>query len=1077
MAKIVGTKGLAMNDTRIFTNAPGNTLLARFKSILADNVQFVDILVGYFRISGFNQLYESLRDKEQIRILVGLNLDKQSYTFIDAAKQQETQTEMTLSAEETKQAFVSAFTHEADTTGDEKSLRESHRLFIELLTQKKLIIKAHPSQNIHAKVYIMRFRNPPRSDYGKVITGSSNFSANGFQDQYEFNVELKDESDVRASENIFNQLWAEAVDVTADMISGPKPGVLDDAITPYDVYLKFLTEYFRNHVDTQRLKPIFEINSKFKSLQYQIDAVISAQQMLATYGGVFLADVVGLGKTYMAAMLALQLDGPCLVVAPPALLDDNSAGSWSNVFRALGVSRAKVTSLGKLQETIDQGIADFKYVIVDEAHRFKGDATQRYALLKEICQQKGVILLSATPYNNNPKDILSQLSLFLDPRNSRIPGIPNIEKFFQSLERKLAGVHRINDSARYMQIVRDNAAELRAKVLRYVMVRRTRTEITTYYAEDLRKQDIVFPTVADPISMYYKMTPLESKIFDDTLKVLAPGVLHYARYRTLSEEYYRGPKENISEQGSVNLATFMRILLVKRLESSFFAFQETLKRFIVSYEHMIASYKNGTIYTSRRDSVRLFDAIESGDVDTIDALLADDRAQAYPASDLDPIFLEHLVEDVDQLRDIAARWQTLRRDPKWDAFKHELQTRIIDGVALAHQKLVIFTEYADTAERLAQQIREIEPRTLVYTSKSDDEQRRRVVANFDANSNQPSNEYRIIVTTDVLAEGVNMHQSCVVINYDLPWNPSKLMQRVGRVNRVGTKFTTLYTINFFPSDEGEKQIALADSARAKINAFIHLLGNDARLLSDDEEIISHGFFDDLMSGAQLNPPSEPQSELKYLNFIMHIRDTQPELFARIMQLSRKIFSARTHHPHAAHKSIVSYFRQGELDRFWMSAPGHHPREIDFFVMVAALECAADQARSKLDEEYFFTTLQDHKQSEYQARQQLDESGTSTLSGHESRVISRLQTKQFKAYYQPVADKRAFVQQVINAIKAGRIPAKLITQIANALSKTNDNDEIMSLLQTKISSTFFRTPSSTTATPTGYDGVVLAEYFS
>jgi hypothetical protein len=210
---------------------------------------------------------------------------------------------------------------------------------------------------------------------------------------------------------------------------------------------------------------------------------------------------------------------------------------------------------------------------------------------------------------------------------------------------------------------------------------------------------------------------------------------------------------------------------------------------------------------------------------------------------------------------------------------------------------------------------------------------------------------------------------------------------------------------------------------------------------------------------------------------MHIRDTQPELFARIMQLSRKIFSARTHHPHALHKSIVSYFRQGELDRFWMSAPGHHPREIDFFVMVAALECAADQARSKLDEEYFFTTLQDHKQSEYQARQQLDESGTSTLSGHESRVISRLQTKQFKAYYQPVADKRAFVQQVINAIKAGRIPAKLITQIANALSKTNDNDEIMSLLQTKISSTFFRTPSSTTATPTGYDGVVLAEYFS
>jgi superfamily II DNA/RNA helicase len=143
--------------------------------------------------------------------------------------------------------------------------------------------------------------------------------------------------------------------------------------------------------------------------------------------------------------------------------------------------------------------------------------------------------------------------------------------------------------------------------------------------------------------------------------------------------------------------------------------------------------------------------------------------------------------------------------------------------------------------------KEVEEKTLLFSSASSAELRRAVIANFDANSQSPSDDYRILVTTDVLAEGVNLHRSATVINYDIPWNPSRMMQRIGRVNRFGTKFKTIFTYNFFPTDEGNDEIALTESAKSKIHAFITLLGNDARLLTGDEQITSHNLFDRINS--------------------------------------------------------------------------------------------------------------------------------------------------------------------------------------------------------------------------------------
>ena len=204
--------------------------------------------------------------------------------------------------------------------------------------------------------------------------------------------------------------------------------------------------------------------------------MLNAKKILEEYGGVFISDVVGLGKTYISAMLAGQLDGRTLVIAPPVLLDKNNPGSWRNVFSDFRV-HADFESIGKLDELLRRGIEKYNNIIIDEAHRFRTEANVTYEKLAEICRGKRVVLVTATPYNNSPRDILSQIKLFQNAKKSTIPNLPNLEAFFTALEKKLKNLDRQKDYDEYIRIVKENAKEIREKVLKYLMVRRTRTEI------------------------------------------------------------------------------------------------------------------------------------------------------------------------------------------------------------------------------------------------------------------------------------------------------------------------------------------------------------------------------------------------------------------------------------------------------------------------------------------------------------------------------------------------------------------------------------------------------------------------
>jgi HKD family nuclease len=435
----------AHTDLTFFTNEPGQTLLDRFRTTLKDT-QYFDVLVGYFRSSGFYQLYESIEPIEKVRILVGLGVDEDAYKTIN---QYQNQTMFDFeSHHNAKKEFQKNLINEIENSKEvDERLEIGLKHFIEFLQAecansdldkkqggngKKLEIKAYPSKNIHAKVYISRYKdNISHIQYGSVITGSSNFSLNGLVANREFNVHLKDRRDIEYALDQFEGLWKDSIDISEEFVDSVKNKTwLNDSITPYELYLKLIYEYLQEDINLQDKYESF-LPDGFMKLDYQEQAVIQALKKLDEYNGVFLADVVGLGKTFITAQLLQQLRGRILVICPPVLQD-----YWKESLLEFRVP-AEVESLGKLESIIRKGVNKYDYVVVDEAHRFRNEATQSYADLLDICRGKKVILVTATPLNNTIDDIFSQLKLFQAPKNSSIPGVPNLVSFFNKLKKKL----------------------------------------------------------------------------------------------------------------------------------------------------------------------------------------------------------------------------------------------------------------------------------------------------------------------------------------------------------------------------------------------------------------------------------------------------------------------------------------------------------------------------------------------------------------------------------------------------------------------------------------------------------------
>jgi superfamily II DNA or RNA helicase len=855
----------------------------------------------------------------------------------------------------------------------------------------------------------------------------------------------------------FNELWAVAVDVSKpyeETIVNRSPYA---HFTPYELYLKFLYEYFKNELNRPSELEGSYVPEGFKKLKYQEEAVLNAQKVLDEYGGVFLSDVVGLGKTYMSALLAQQLEGRCLVIAPPHLLDKDKRGSWPNVFSDFQARQTDFESAGKLDDLVERDLSKYTNVFIDESHRFRTETNQTYEMLARICRGKRVILVSATPLNNTPRDILSQVKLFQNGKNSTIPNLRNLEGFFARFHKRFKGLDRQRDREEYFRIVQENAKATREQLLKYLMIRRTRTEIEKYYGDDMRAQGLSFPEVQDPQPLFYKFNKVEGEFFDESIRSL--GVeFKYARYQPL--EYYEGKREQREVQSQKNLAKFMKILMVKRLESSFQAFRLSLDRFIHSYDRMIAEFRKGTVYSSKKYINKIFDLLEQDDQAPIEDLLAEDKAERLSAKDFRPDFIMDLESDRKILHKVANHWDRLRRDPKWVAFRETFRSVPL----LKKSKLIIFTESKETAEHLGDQIRkDVEPKVIVFTGQSDEATQRAVIANFDANAFQPRDDYRILVSTEVLSEGVNLHRSNVVINYDIPWNPTRLIQRVGRVNRVDTKFDTIYTYNFFPTDESEDLIKLKAAAEAKIHAFIEMLGADARLLTEGEVIKSHDLFAKLTSKKTITGEEEEESELEYLTEIRDVRDKNPDLFARIKRLPKKARSSRMlaaglSEAVQQYPTLLTYFRQGPLDKFFAV---HHDAaaaaELDFFAAANVLKPEdPSEKRQPIPQEFY--ALLDRNKGAFAAAtspEAADEVTRQAGGANDAYIAKRLRAREIRRYQGFTDDEEAYIQDVLQLLSDGALPRPTTKKVAEALRKEAEPLKVLGILRRDIPAQFLQ----------------------
>jgi len=1008
----------AYTDLKFFTNEPERDLYSRFAVILKNNTQFFDVLVGYFRTSGFFKLYPSLEGVEKIRVLVGLNVDKHTVDIIDQAN-----AEM-LTIKQATEQFEKGVEEEFEKSATSEEIEKGVRTFIDWLKAGKIEMRMYVEAPIHAKVYIMR-KDPSKDpeNYGSVITGSSNFSEAGLLNNLEFNVELKDSSDVHFALDRFEELWKDGVPIQDAYVDAvQKKTWLRSDITPYEIYLKTLYEFFREELNADKDMPKDLLPDGYMRLQYQLDAVTQAKKTLQAYNGVFISDVVGLGKTYICAMLAKSLGkGKKLIVCPPVLVS-----YWEEVLLEFDVA-AKVVSLGKLDDILNSD-TEYEYVFVDEAHRFRNAGTDSFSKLHEICYGKKVVLISATPINNYTSDIENQIYLFQPKHNSNIVGVKNLEGFFASLNGKLKGLEK--GTPDYLSQIRANSEEIRDKVLRHIMIRRTRTEIEQYYHDDLERQGLTFPKLGAPEQIIYTFDETTDGIFNETVAAIKDFT--YSRYKPLT--YLKDTKKYASMLAAQhNMGGFMKGILVKRLESSFYAFRMTLSRFIESYEKFIDMYNTkGEVWISKK--VDVYDLIDSGEIDKLMKMVEDDNAFHFMTSEFKSSFIIDLNKDLSKLKYLRDLWDSVTVDPKLEKFCDDLQ----NNRKMLGNKKIIFTESKETAEYLEEALQKLYgTRVISYSGDSSAKLKSDIEDSFNPKyAGKGNDRYDVLITTDVLAEGINLHRSNALINYDLPWNPTRIMQRVGRINRVGTEHSEIFVFNFFPTAQSNKHMPLKDRILEKLQAFHDTLGEDSKYLSDEEIVSSQKLFDDLTSN--LDQEEESTSpELAYLAVIRQIRDNDKSLFEKIKRLPKKSKTGRNSDRVKA-DSTVTFIRKGALKEFFI-ARGKETEQISFIETARLLECEPDEEKVSVGASYYdHFELNNKAFDESLVQEDVIEVTKMPLRGNDMKVMHVLRALQNEPTL--TDDQEDVVNRLIRAYENGDVPQNVTKAIVKELGQTEDLGE-------------------------------------
>ena len=1051
----------------------------------------VDILVGYFYYSGYIQLSENLKDK-QIRILVGLDVDLQISKHI---REVETVRKGLVSRgiikEEYYRQFVSIF-NDSDFLDTAEKLEQFKMFYGKILDGTLEIRKT--LEPCHSKMYLFAYNdlmNEGGELPGVLITGSSNLSYQGLKGRLELNARFNDKQDYDEGKKLFDELWDDSVVIASkDNLDEWNNKVMtriwyDKIYSPYLMYIRVLKEYFNIPASGNILTPHDITEGRYSNLRYQTDAVQMALNALNNHKGAIVADVVGLGKSVIASTIARNLRLRTIIVCPPHLYRQ-----WEGYRDEFGFT-ATVFSAGKIEDAVlhyQELVKDGEkfLIIIDEAHRFRNEYTQDYALLHNLCFGNKVLLLTATPFNNQPADIYALIKLFQIPSCSTLKTVENLGATFKDLINKYKVLREAQKAGKTTDEeikteVNGIARKIRS-IISPLVVRRSRLDLRDIpeYANDLEQQNIQLILPNDPEELEYDLSGLKDMYLSTLDRINKSKGKSDAVYRFKAARYSpalyiheelkeklakeledkTGVKLNLLLGRQTNLSDFMRRLLVARFESSVAAFRASLEYMIQSSQHILR-------WIEKRHKIPVFKKGNLPDVDTfyessddgleeIEELFDKYEARGFFEIDMKYVkddFVSDVEADIQLLEYLHEQWfgkeRTIRTDPKLDSFISIVRKQM---EAEPNRKLIVFSEFADTVNYLGEALLKAGLPVMKYTSAdATPANKDRIRANFDAGLKPAlqQNDFHILVATDAISEGYNLHRAGAIFNYDIPYNPTRVIQRIGRINRINKKvFDELYIYNYFPTDVGEAETRTKEISTLKM-AMIHaIMGEDTKVLTKEEDL--QAYFKERYR-KEFARSEEASWDTPYRKLLNSLKGT--EVYEKAMEVPHRARTARN--VDKPKKGVLMFGRKGNDFVFKIGDKTTVPEMIPAEEAIALFEAEVHEKPVGLSKD-FDTVYQKVKGSLFgsdvtdkKEKEQLNASAkvkilmnkellpkdylsdliqvimADALSGYEIRFINQLAPKD--AAKLPL-----------------KIPAEYLARIINSQNKVDDNEETLIL---------------------------------
>ena len=879
---------------RIFDNlTPSTTLLPALKETLALSSR-ADFCVGYINLRGWGGVGPLIdrwtSEDGPCRILVGMQKmpeEELREYFASRAQEQlgiDNHTASRLRRRLARQ-LRDQLTFGAPTNEDEAALR---RLARQLRTGK-VKVKLFLRHSLHAKLYLL-YRDDPVNPVTAFL-GSSNLTFAGMAGQGELNVDVLDQDAARKLERWFEDRWRDryCIDITDELIEIIEESwAREDLVPPYHVYLKMayhLSYEAREGLNEFSIPPIF----RDKLFDFQAAAVKIAARHINKRGGVLIGDVVGLGKTRMATAVAKIFDDDLgfqtLIICPK-----NLVSMWEDHAHEYRL-RAKVVSLSKVQRDLPD-MRRYRLVLIDESHNLRNREGKRYKAIHEYISENEskVILLTATPYNKTYHDLSNQLRLFI-PEDEDIGIRP--ERALRA-DAAFSGHHQVGLRT-LAAFERSVHADDWRDLMRLYLVRRTRTFIQRNYTETDPETGRPCLIMADGSRRIFPKRVPKTVTFqvdaqdpnDQYARLYREDVVQTVRELSLPRYglgLYVSPSEaddaagkekkqidDLSRAGK-RLIGFCRTNLFKRLESSGSAFIQSVERHVLRNCVFLHAIRHDLPVPVGSQEAVLLDAAlpdtsftDDEDQDEQAAIPLGDEEPQPDARDMEvlieraavvyhtyrenrfrnrfrwlrsELFLPSLERALEA--DTEALLHILRQSGQWDdtrdAKLHALHTLLTEEHP--GRKVLVFSQFADTVNYLAEQLKKRGVGALEGVTGSTDDPTL-LAKRFSPESNEGlpagAHEVRVLIATDVLSEGQNLQDCAVVVNYDLPWAIIRLIQRAGRVDRIGQKDPTILCYSFLPADGVERIINLRGRVRQRLSENAEVVGADEAFFQDDDE--------------------------------------------------------------------------------------------------------------------------------------------------------------------------------------------------------------------------------------------------